>query len=211
MSQIHITLWIFTHYSTLLLWNHLKKKKKIFHFIADSGNEWNPGILLRSFQCWQLISSRRNTRWQWQSTSNNWVQQAYRIKPEISSSPFKYDPLFQSWGKFLSLRILINPKQCRWKTPRPYVKLKAVYLAPRKRSHQGQTLESLGPFPLSASEPSWRRPWGLCRVPLKQTNRIQVFWSAYFATSSSIGSQNLDFRDTQLFLFLHWTIKPDRS
>jgi hypothetical protein len=44
---------------------------------------------------------------------------------------------------------------------------------------------------------------------LKQTNRIQVFWSAYFSTSSSIGSQNLDFRDTQLFLFLHWTIKPD--
>lgn len=146
MSQIHITLWIFTHYSTLLLWNHLKKKKKIFHFIADSGNEWNPGILLRSFQCWQLISSRRNTTWQWQSTSNNWVQQAYRIKPEISSSPFKYDPLFQSWGKFLSLRILINPKQHRWKTPRPYVKLKAVYLAPRKRSRQGRTLESLGPF-----------------------------------------------------------------
>lgn len=70
------------------------------------------------------------------------------LKPEMSSSPFKYDPLFQSGGENSVFENINNSH------PRTYTKkkktdppphLKAVYLAPRQRSHQGRPLKSLGP------------------------------------------------------------------
>lgn len=89
------------------------------------------------------------------------------LKPEMSSSPFKYDPLFQSGGEN-SVFENINNSQPRTnmkkKKHSPLLLspplLKAVYLAPRQRSHQGRPLESLGPPsffffpPAQASEPS---------------------------------------------------------
>lgn len=81
------------------------------------------------------------------------------LKPEMSSSPFKYDPLFQSGGrKILSLRILITLiRHEKKKNAVPETLLNSVYLAPRQRSHQGRTLESHGPpsflFPLTSPPP----------------------------------------------------------
>lgn len=54
---------------------------------------------------------------------------------------------FNPGEKILSLRILITPIHAltRGKKIDPPPRLKAVYLAPRQRSHQGQPLKSLGP------------------------------------------------------------------
>lgn len=99
------------------------------------------------------------------------------LKPEMSSSPFKYDPLFQS-GRENSVFENINNSQARANMKKQSAPLlKAVYLAPRQRSHQGQALERPGPplFPPSSFlrpgfksrlEEDLEAPF--CRLPLKQ-------------------------------------------
>lgn len=73
------------------------------------------------------------------------------LKPEMSSSPFKYDPLFQSGGENSVFENINNSQPRTYMKKQPPPLLKAVYLASRQRSHQGRALESLGPpLPLSS-------------------------------------------------------------
>lgn len=109
------------------------------------------------------------------------------LKPEMSSSPFKYDPLFQSGGEN-SVFENINNSQPRsdMKQPPPPPRslvLKAVYLAPRQRSHQGRALESFGPPSVSSPPPS---PVSGFRAILKKTLRPPL--------SSSLETKQIEFR-----------------
>lgn len=127
------------------------------------------------------------------------------LKPEMSSSPFKYDPLFQSGGENSVFENINNsqPRTNMKKHPLLLTPplLKAVYLAPRQRSHQGRALESLGP-PFSFSTPllsffifsplrlqshleeDLEAPFVV--FPWNKTNRIQVFWLALVSRSRHI-------------------------
>lgn len=111
------------------------------------------------------------------------------LKPEMSSSPFKYDPLFQSGGENSVFENINNSQPCtNMKKPLPQslIGLKAVYLALQQRSHQGRALESFGPPTFSLLSPSLRLQSYLkqdLEAPFvvfswNKTNRIQVFWLA---------------------------------
>lgn len=122
------------------------------------------------------------------------------LKPEMSSSPFKYDPLFQSGGEN-SVFENINNSQPRtdMKKQTPFLPvpaptppppfLKAVYLAPRQRSHQGRALESPGPPSPSLLSPPPSSlplpPLGF-RAILKKTLRPPL--------SSSLETKQIEFR-----------------
>lgn len=106
------------------------------------------------------------------------------LKPEMSSSPFKYDPLFQSGGENSVFENINNSQPCtNMKTQRQALPfLKAVYLAPQQRSHQGRALERLfflfsSPLRLQSHlEEDLEGPF--VASPWNKTNRIQVFWLA---------------------------------
>lgn len=133
------------------------------------------------------------------------------LKPEMSSSPFKYDPLFQSGGENSVFENINNSqprtnmkKQPPPPPPRTSPPLKAVYLAPRQRSHQGRALESPGPPSFSSAffftyiykyispllrlqshlEEDLEAPFVV--FPWNKTNRIQVFWLALASTSRHV-------------------------
>lgn len=107
------------------------------------------------------------------------------LKPEMSSSPFKYDPLFQSGGEN-SVFENINNSQPRTNMKNyPPPRLKAVYLAPRQRSHQGRALERPRP---SLFLPSifFCTPSRGFRAILKKTLRPSL--------SSSLETKQIEFR-----------------
>lgn len=107
---------------------------------------------------------------------------------------------FNPGEKILSLRILITPNHAlTWKNSPLLLTpplLKAVYLAPRQRSHQGRALERLGPpsfsfflflSPLrlqSHLEEDLEAPFVV--FPWNKTNRIQVFWLALASRSRHV-------------------------
>lgn len=120
------------------------------------------------------------------------------LKPEMSSSPFKYDPLFQSGGENSVFENINNSQPRTNMKTQPHPLLKAVYLAPRQRSHQGRALESLGPpsfflfFCIFFLHPGFKShleedleaPFVV--FPWNKTNRIQVFWLALASRSRHV-------------------------
>lgn len=109
------------------------------------------------------------------------------LKPEMSSSPFKYDPLFQSGGENSVFENINNsqPRTNMKKYPPPL--LKAVYLAPRQRSHQGRALESLGP-------PSFFLLFFLHFFPPRPGFRAILKKTLRPSLSSSLETKQIEFR-----------------
>lgn len=131
---------------------------------------------------------------------------------------------FNPGEKIMSLRILITPNHAlTWKNiPYPPSILKAVYLAPRQRSHQGRPLESLGPSSLLLHFfPPLRLQSHLeedLEVPFvvflwNKTNRIQVFWLALASTSRHVfapvmWARSCDFRGEPRRSYLCIEMRP---
>lgn len=134
---------------------------------------------------------------------------------------------FNPGEKILSLRILITPNHAltwRKKKHSPLLLspplLKAVYLAPRQRSHQGRPLESLGPpsffffRPLrlqSHLEEDLEAPFVV--FPWNKTNRIQVFWLALASRSRQrlppvMWARSCDFRGEPRRSYLCIEMRP---